>query len=656
MRRFVEILSIIVFFCFISSRVLSKEVQINDILELNPEIFSLSKKKENAFDAPSATYILSSEEIRRSGATSIPEALRLAPGVQVSRMNGHSYAITIRGFNRQYSNRILVLIDGRTVFTSLFGVPWHIYDYILEDIDRIEIIRGAAGSIWGAGAVNGVINIITKSAIQTQGIYVSQIIGNQDKSITEVRYGGETKSKNNYRIYAKKAIRDGLDRHDTKQENRDGLKHEMIGFRYDDKSFFGGSLSSYGDIFNNDARNYFTNLNTSTNGNVDSLGGNISTNWEKKVSKFSDIILRGYITYNRFDTSILNINEKIYDIDFQHFYDFSENNKFSWGVGHRQTIYDIREKSTTSGITQLNYSPNFRDDQLFTFFLRDRIGLITDKLYLTLGSKFEHNDFTGFEYQPSARLAYYPAENQTLWTAISRAVRTPTIAEEGLELKSTNSNTTLNIGNSSYESEELLAYEVGYKIKPSSKTMIDITSFYNDYRKLRTFEDSPNGPITSNLGYGESYGFEISGKWQVTNKLKLEASYDYLNLDLHVSDNSTDRITVRANDALEVAEGQAPHNQFKLKSFYNISPKLEFDNFLYYVDNLPSAGATPGDKGVPSYFRLDTRLGYLPNQSLDLSIGIQNLFDQRYSEFKSSLYNRQTEVGRTAYLKLVYQY
>ncbi|MES2961051.1 MAG: TonB-dependent receptor [Pseudomonadota bacterium] len=633
-------------------------------MTFNPQIFSLSKKKENAFDAASATYVLGSEDIRRSGATSIPEALRLVPGVQVARMSGNTWAISIRGFDRQFSNKLLVMIDGRTVYTQLFsGVAWDIHDYVMEDIDRIEVIRGPGGTIWGSNAVNGIINIITKSAVRTQGVYVSQIVGDQDKSITEARYGGSlNNNKDDYRLYVKKAVRDGLDNYTTKGSNHDGNSQDRAGFRYDISSIKDSSISIHGDIFSGTASNYFTTLNNPNKNDKDSRGGNIVVNWDKKLSKQSSFILNSYYDYDQFSIPVLQRSSQTFDVDFQHFYNSSKDNQFIWGLGYRQIADDIEESTTLNGAVPINYSPDHRNDQWFTAFIQEKFGLIPDKLYLTIGSKFEKNEFTGFEYQPNARLAYYPSRNQTVWASVSRAIRTPTRAESDITLKSTNSNTTVNQGSSTYGIEQLIAYEVGYRIKPTTKTLIDATAFYNQYSKLRTFEavtnTTPSTPTAANLGYGESQGFEISGKWQVTNDWRMEASYDYLNLDLHISDNSTDSSTsiIGAADGLQVAEGMSPKNQIKLRSFYNISPKVEFDNILYYVDNLPTAGATFRTTGIPSYFRFDTRLGYLPSRNLDLSVGIQNLLNQGHREFKAALYNNQTEIGRTFYVKAVWQY
>jgi iron complex outermembrane receptor protein len=630
----------------------------------NPEIFSLSKKKENAFDAPSATYVLGSEEIRRSGSTSIPEALRLVPGVQVARVNGNKWAISARGFNGEYSNKLLVMIDGRIIYTPLFsGVLWDVQDYVIEDIDRIEVVRGPGGTIWGANAVNGVINIITKSAVQTQGAYVSQIFGNQDKSITEARYGGTTASKDSYRFYVKNAVRDGLDKYDSnatgntsKGRNHDGNRQDRAGFRYDISSIKDSTVSVHGDIYSGTAKNYFTSLSNPDQNDKDSRGGNIVVNWDQKISKKSNIVVNTYFDYDQFHIPVLQRSARTYDIDFQHFYNASKENQFTWGLGYRRVNDDI-EESNAGSVTPFNYTPDNMNSYVYSGFLQEKIGIIADKLYLTLGSKFLNNNFTGFEYMPNAKIAYYPSRNQTLWASVSRAVRTPTRGEDGLNL-----NNGAQQGQTGYNSEDLLAYEAGYRVKPTSKVSVDTTTFFNRYTNLRTFEKLSAGKyIDANNGYGESYGFELSTKWQVTNNWKLEASYDYLKITLHTYHYSSDNT---ATSALEFGEGQSPQNQFKLKSFYNITSKIEFDNILYYVDNLPTAGPTAATSngvmsastGIPAYFRLDTRVGYLPTRNLDLSIGIQNLLDQRHQEFKAGLFNNKTQVGRTFYLKAVWQY
>lgn len=664
MKKFRLLITSLSFFAVASQSLASTEKQFNAVF--NPEIFSLSKKKENAFDAASATYVLSSEDMRRAGVTSIPEALRLVPGVQVSRMGGSSWAIAIRGFNRQFSNKLLVMIDGRTVYTPLFsGTFWDLHDYVLEDIDKIEVVRGPGGTIWGANAVNGIINIITKSAVETQGFYASQIIGNEDRSITEVRYGGKTNSDDSYRVYAKKSVRDGLDQYDSKNKNRDGYRMETAGFRYDMSSIKDNTISVHGDIARGTANNFFNTIKNPEQNDKDSNTGNLVVNWDRKLSKKSNFTLQTYLDYDKFDIPILSRSATTLDVDFQHFYNFSRDNQFIWGLGYRHIADKIKENPVSANKYVLSYEPDKRNDELFTLFLQDKIGLIADELYLTLGSKFEHNDFTGFEYQPNARLSYYPARNQTIWASVSRAVRTPTRGEDDIDLRDATGSVTVNRGSDTYESENLVAYELGYRIKPTHKTLIDATAFYNDYSKLRTFELQNGAPTAANLGYGESYGFEVNGKWQVTNDWRLEASYEFFKMDLHISDASNEDEFANVNgrtDRLEGAEDQAPQNQVKFRSFYNITPKVEFDNVIYYVSKLNSGNASGstkiGDRGedLPSYVRFDTRVGYLPSRNLELSVGVQNLFDQRHTEFKKSAYNIRTEIGRNIYVKAVWQY
>jgi iron complex outermembrane receptor protein len=572
--------------------------------------------------------------------------------LQVARVDGHKWAISARGFNGQFSNKLLIMVDGRTVYTPIFsGSFWDTQDYVLQDIEKIEVVRGPGGTIWGANAVNGVINIITKNAIDTQGGYASITAGSQDRAIAEVRYGGRTESRNHYRIYAKQSYYDGLTNLNNGTSTQNGLKNEdgykqsQAGFRYDIRSIQDSNISIHGDVRDGKADNYFqiAAANSPKPTHKYSKGANLVANWEKTISKKSSFNLQTYFDYDQFDTYILKRGAKTIDVDFQHFYNFSRNNQFIWGLGYRLIKDDIREKETSAGVVRLNYEPDKRNDEIFSAFIQDKIGLIADKLYLTIGSKFEHNDFTGFEYQPNAKLTYYPSRNQTVWVSVSRAIRTPTRGEAGLNL-----GPNIQLGANTYQSETVTAYELGYRIKPVRTVLIDIATFYNDYDNLRTFEVIDSVPTAANLGWGQSYGGEITAKWQVNSDWKLEAGYDFLKIDLGIKPYSTDSALTRLN----LAEGQSPENQFRLRSNYNITPKVEFDNIFYYVDSLPLSGSTTGVNGVPSYTRLDTRIGYMLKENVDLSFGIQNITDNRHQEFGNALFSNKTEVGRTFYFKV----
>ena len=611
----------------------------------NLDIFSLSKKREDAFDAPSSIYVITSEDIRRSGATNIPEALRLAPGIQVARVNNYTWSISARGFNGQFSNKLLVMIDGRTIYTHLFsGVFWHTHDYVLEDIERIEVIKGPGGTIWGSNAVNGIINIITKDSILTQGGHTSVIAGNEDRLITEARYGGKTKNKNHYRVYAKEGIRDESKIISSGAGNGDNFKMGRGGFRYDIRSIKDNKISIYGDVQSSKSNNYFNSSTTNAkNGKPDhfySKTGNFSINWSKTLSEKSNFTLNSYFDYNQFDMNVLRFISRTSDIDFQYFYNFNEKNQFIWGLGYRLINDTIGESLLASNIKLFDYNQNGKNDEIFSTFFQDKITLKENKLYLTLGSKFENNAYTGFEYQPSARLAFYPTDNQTIWTSISRAVRIPTRGEEGVN--------TLNgyqLGQISYDSEQLVAFEVGYRAKPTSKTFFDISAYLNNYEKLQTFEGS-SPSMVYNLGYGKTYGFEVNYKWQIIDNWYLEASYDFIEMKTTTKANSTD--TTSANSY----NNSTPKNQFRLRSNYNITSKVEFDNYLYYVDSISNS---PGNYKAPAYIRLDTRIGYLPNEKLEFSLVGQNLIDKKHTEFGPTL-NNQIEIGRAFYLKAVIKF
>ncbi len=645
----------------------------------NPDVFSLAKKKESSFDAPSSVYVLSSEDIRRSGVTSIPEALRLVPGIQVARISGNAWAISSRGMNHQYASKLLVLVDGLTIYTPIFsGTFWDNQDYVLEDIDRVEVIRGPGGSIWGANAMNGIINIITKNSAQTQGSYLSQTFGNNDKSISEARYGGKTASLDTYRVYAKHAVRgsftkmndgrsnaDGTVNNHGNGSNNDGIVSSRAGFKYDLSSVKDNAITISSDFFDTKSNNYFqTSLfGDSTDAKVNT-GGNIVLNWNKEISKKSNILVQSYFYYTRNNINAVDFHERIADVDFQHFYNFSKENQFIWGLGYKNIQDKIGASTVDAGagsFVPLEYFPSTRNIAIYSAFLQDKIGLIPNELYLTIGSKFERNDQTGFEYQPNARLAYYPTRNQTVWAAVSRAIRTPTRGEDSIEIK-VDPATTVTRGAPTSIAETVTSYELGYRVKPTYQTSIDISAFYNQYSHLGTFDaDTTNGapgvPTASNSGYAKTYGLEFTGKWQATDFWRLEVGYDFLSQDirLNAGSNENDPVASSLNvDKLVYFQKASPRNQLKLRSFFNLTPKVELDSAVYYVDSLPSRDYI--EAGTPSYIRWDARIGYLPIKNIDLSFAIQNILDDRHTEFSPGLFNNRIEVGRTFYGKIAVQF
>ena len=607
------------------------------------EIFSLSKRKENAFDAPSATYMVTSDDIRRSGLTSIPEILRLVPGLEVARMDNHKWAITSRGFNEQFSNKLLVLIDGRTIYTPLFsGVFWDNQDYILDDIDKIEIVRGTGGTVWGANAVNGVINIITKNAAATQGGHASLSAGNYDRFIAEARHGSKTEAGNSYRVYAKQVRKESFDQVSSNDTVDDESVSTRSGFRYD-AVLDNSSVSVHGDFHKSLAEGYFSAIGY----DKESRGGNIVVDVDKNISDKSDVIFKVYFDYDQFDTEILRRSARTFDVDFQHFYNFNDKHQFIWGLNYRNIDDEIKEKPdvpTFGGLIPLDYTPNNSNNFIYGAFLQDKINIIDGKLYLIVGSKFEYNGYTDFELQPNARVSFYPSRNQTVWASISQAVRTPTRGEMELVIAAPSQT-----GHSGFVSEDVTSYELGYRVK-NDKVKFDINGFYNQYENLITFDLNTQGlsangsdpapdTIFQNLGYGESYGVELVSDFRLSPDLRVELAYSFIKSTLHLEDNSTDTSLVNFE--------KSPQNQFKLKAYYNVTSKVEFDNFLYYVDH----AVTPGGEDVDSYVRYDSRLGYIYSDNVEFSLVLQNITDRRHKEFEAGLAALSSEVGRTVVFK-----
>jgi iron complex outermembrane receptor protein len=612
--------------------------------EIDPSFFSLNKKQESAFDSPSAIYTLMPEDIRRSGTNSIPELLRLIPGVQVARINGNSYAITIRGFNRQFSNKLLVMINGRIIYTTLFsGVFWDIHDYILEDIERIEVIRGSGGAIWGSNAVNGVVNIITKDAKNTNGLYVSQTFGNYDKSISEARYGKSIDAKQDFRVYVKNTKRNGLNNVKNNEYNHDDSRHNRFGFRYDNAISESSKLSINSDFSTTETNNYFNTNNNSHIKKDESF--NILTSINHSFNKNHSILFNGYIDYNYI--SSLKRKENIIDLDLQHFYKITPRNDLTFGFGYRL----IGDKINNSNNSLLVYDSQHRNNQVYSTFLQNKY-TFNEKLNFTTGVKIEKNSFiTNPIYQPSIKFAFYPTSTQTIWSSWSKVARTPNRSEADLNIPSFNL-----VSNNKFKSETMISYEVGHRLKLSPQINLDNTVFLNRYNNLRTSEGDINQAYFVNNGKGKSFGLESNIKVKHNKKLRSEIAYDYLRINLGYKSPSTELQTmIGSTDSIHVAEGSSPRHQLKFKSFYNITSKIELDNFLYYTDSLPKANGHDKEK-IKKYFIYNTRLGYLPTPNLDFSIGVQNVFNNKHIEFRRPLNNENAYIGRSFFLKVSWQY
>jgi iron complex outermembrane recepter protein len=631
-----------------------KQLSLEELIDI--EVTSVSRKEEKLFEAAAAIYVITQEDIRRSGATSIPELLRNVPGVEVARIDSHTWAITVRGFNSTAANKLLVLIDGRSVYTPLFsGVFWDVQDILLEDVDRIEVIRGPGATLWGANAVNGVINIITKAAKHTQGLFVTGGGGTEERGFGGVRYGGKLSETARYRFYAKYFSRDdtvlpdGTDAGDAWQMGQGGFR---VDWDTSDKNLltlqgdlYGGSLGQTSTIVSPTPP--FMRLN---NADTAVAGGNFLGRWTHHFSEASEVQLQVY--YDRTERRIpLVFSEKrdTFDLDVQHGFPVGQRQGIVWGFGYRFT------QDRVGNTFSVSWDPDRRATHLVSAFLQDDITLVPQRLRLTLGSKFEHNDYTGFEIQPNARLAWTPTARQTVWAAISRAVRTPTRLDQDIRLNAlvipgTPATVLAVFGSRDFVSEELLAYELGYRLQPHPRLSLDLTGFYNVYDRLSSIE-GPGPPLPSpptvtvpftlaNNLEGETYGVEVWANSQITDWWRLRTGYTYLHMQLRTKADSSDTTSVAA------AKGRSPQHQFFVRSWLDLPAGLEFDTTLRYVDALPTGN-------VRSYVALDVRLGWRPTKDLELAVVGQNLFDNRHLEFSSTL---RTEIQRGIYGKVTWRY
>src|SRR5882757_1704751 len=622
---------------------------------MNMQVTSVSKRSQKVADAPAAIFVITQDDIRRSGATSIPEALRLAPGLEVARIDQNKWAIGSRGFNGRFDNKLLVLIDGRSVYTPLFsGVYWNVEDVMLEDVDRIEVIRGPGATLWGANAVDGVINVITKKAKSTQAAVVTAGAGTEERAAGGVRYGGKLGDNTYYRAYTKyfdwgpSAYPSGMTAHD----GWDALRG---GFRADWTPAGANSLTLQGDIYRTRFDETLTVAslsapysNTFLNDGKYS-GGNILGRWNHTSEGSSMSLQMYYDNTSITDHSLFGDHQNIFDIDFQHAFHVGDSQQFVWGLGYRS----IRDKNNPSFTVSLQ--PNQVTLNQFSTFLQDEISLVDNRLQITLGSKFERNEFTGFEIQPNARLLWNLTPNQSIWTAVSRAVRTPALTEEGLRLNSqvippgAPANPTpfpavvAVFGSHQFNSEDLLAYELGYRVQAAKNLSLDISTFYNNYSNLRTAE--PGAPfvegspaptdivipfVAGNKMSGGTYGVELFADWKVIPKWRLVGSYSYLQMDIHKNKDSQDPTADNPN-------GSSPRHQWYLRSSIDLPKHFEQDTTLRFVDQLPSLN-------VPSYYSLDAHLGWRPVTSLELSIGGQNLLNNRHFEFMPDFVNTSPTV------------
>jgi iron complex outermembrane recepter protein len=634
------------------------------------EVTSVSRKSQKLANAAAAAFVISQDDIRRSGATTIPDLLRMVPGVQVARIDANKWAVSIRGFNGRFANKLLVLKDGRSIYTPLFsGVYWEQQDTPLDDIERIEVIRGPGAAMWGANAVNGVINIITKSAADTKGGLVSAGGGSSEQGFGTLRYGMELAKDTNLRVYSNYANR-GPGQLSNGTDNHDAWQTGSAGFRMDSQFTAQDTLTLQGDYVSGSFDENYTlyklptvsdpRYSWSQNSTSRSDGVNLLTRWQRSFSATDSLSLQLYYDHYQRTMTVLDETRDTVDLDFQHRFALGSRQDLVWGLGYRYSHDKLGQTP------YISFSKPELGVSLFSAFIQDEISLIPDKLSLILGSRFEHNDFTGFEIQPNGRLIWTPTPQHSFWASISRAVRTPSRGDQDIQYRfktmspaETGMPIPLRLeidGVSSYGSETVIAYELGYRTQPLQHLTLDLSLFFNQYDHLRVRQEGLQGleatnavlryPLSNDM-HGHTYGAELSATWRPFDWWRLQAAYSYLCSIMYLDNDSTDEIN--RGDA---AAG-SPRHQGSLRSGFDLGKKVELDFWLRAIDRVNYID----DTSIPGYVTMDVRLAWKPVKTLELALVGQNLFQKRHPEYIPEFINTTaSEVPRSVYGKLTWKF
>ena len=660
------------------------DMNIEELLSM--EVTSVSKKKQRLSESAAAIFVITHDDIRRSGVTSIPEALRLAPGIQVAKIDNAKWAISSRGFNTQFANKLLVLIDGRSVYTQSYsGVYWEDQDTLLEDVDRIEVIRGPGATLWGANAVNGVINIITKAASETQGSLVQVSGGNEERVIAQLRHGIRINDDVAARTYLKYVDRDSSYAPDIDASANDDWQTRQAGFRVDG-SIQNDTWTVQGDVYSNLLSQTLDNIYLdpsnpannppdpvtpyrlfNTKDAINASGHNVLGRVNHQINSNSHASLQVYFDHTKRSEYILEQEKDTFDFDFQHRYSGFNRHDIVWGLGYRR----IDDHYINSDIVTFNDSTE-KTSSLISAFIQDEIALSEENLRLTIGSKFERTDFTGVEIQPSVKLLWIPAAGTTLWGSISRAARTPSAMEQRgsistglLLLPGVDPISISNDADGNFESEYLTACELGFRIQPTETTSLDISAFYNDYSNAASYEYNtyqivpnpydpaadplviPSQTVFDNKMDVASKGVELVADWRVVSGWRLQSTYSYLTVDTQRDADSTD---VFSRVALE---GGSPEHQATLRSIHDIKESMTFDLWMQYVSSLDSTTlSATRDDSIGEYTSVNARFAWLPKKNIELSLVGRNLFDNRHPEFVGEYYILRSEVERSLYAQV----
>ena len=643
---------------------------------LNVEVTSVSKQRQPLSNSPAAIYVLTNKDLIRSGATSIPQALRDVPGLHVAQLDSQKWAVSSRGFNGRFNNKLLVLMDGRALYSPGFsGVYWEVQDTLMSDIDRIEVIRGPSAAMWGANAVNGVINIITKHSADTLGGYAELGLGDYEKGFVGFRYGGKLAEGMTARGYVKSFERDTLEHessgmdghmHDLMAEldNSNAWRQHQLGGRLDMKVDGSSTLTLSADGYQS-SMNQISSIGILTapyaefsTDNIKAEGWNVLANYTKALSASSEYNVKVYYDYVSREGDVFNFTTDTFDFDFQYLFQTGRHNVI-WGLGYRY-IADEIESNVVITMDDMSESTH-----LWSAFVRDEITLVDDTLWLTLATRVENNTYTDMEWQPNARLMWQLNEQHKIWSSIAYSVRTPSRAEasfnvQGIVLPPEGMipfpTELVFSGTDEYESETLVAYEIGYRFAPTPNFSMDSTVFYNQYDNLRSIDSNsgiqsleilpvPHIKATFPFGNdekGSNLGFELSSQWLASKELKFKLNYAYVHSDFGTN---------------QVQNTNAPNHIGSLSGNLAISEDVDFNMTWRYVDNAELVGKQVGEMvSVDSYYGVDIGVNWRVSPKVNVSLYGKNLFEESHLEYSVELFAPPFYVEPSFYGKIALEF
>ncbi len=592
-----------------------KKMSLEELMDVKVSL--VSRQSENLAQSPSSVQVISSDDIRRSGAINLADVLRLASNLQVARIDGRQWAVSARGQNASLSNKLLVMIDGRTLYTPLYaGVFWDAQHLPINEIDRVEVISGPGGTLWGSNAVNGVINIVTKSAENSQGAYASVAAGTFMKDLVSVRYGGRPSANVYYDVWARHVDQDGMELSGGKRaDNGWGFDHG--GFRMDWLTRATDRLTVTGSAYGGD-------LDQVAPGTIAIDGQYVLARWTRSLSEASEVVVQGFADRTaRLIPRTFKEDLRTFDFDFSHRFPLTARSSITWGAGYRLSQDQVGNSAV------LSFKPPYQDLQLFNLFAQDQILLWPERLRLTLGSKLEHNDYTGFEIMPSGRLAWTPGKSNTLWAAVSRAVRSPSRidADFYFTVPTPTGGTQSLDGGPDFASEILTAYEAGWRVQPMANLTASVSAFYNVYDDLRSVEvTSPGHFEFMNGEEGEVRGVELSLGWQTLSWWQVRAGATALKEEFRVQSGHSDISSPGS-------QGNDPEAQYGLQSMMDLPYGFQLNAVARYVSELP----TPV---VPYYATVDLSVVWAW-QHLEVTLSGFDLAEMRHAEFGPATANRQ---------------